>query len=279
MTQATKDVFIDSFDSLVHEAYQGRKSLKLTVRNKTGVIGSTHKFPKAGRGVATQHNRGNDVVAMNAGRSRVTATLEDWNAFDYSDVMDLNKINFDDKKIIANNTIAAIERREDQLIIDAIYADYAGGNTKIGDGTAAFSVDYIRTAGYTFDENNIPMEGRCIAFTAKQKEQLLNETEATSSDYNSVKTLVMGEIDTFYGFKFITIGYREEGGLPSLGTNKELALAYHKDAVGLAIGKDMTTMVDWVAEKLSWQIGCVYSAGAVVIDNEGVVGIDTLATA
>ena len=43
----------------------------------------------------------------------------------------------------------------------------------------------------------------------------------------------------------------------------------------VAIGKDMTSMVDWVPQKTAWQIGCVYSAGSVVIDATGMVCIHT----
>ena len=273
MVMQADQVFVDSFDSEVKLAYQGTKSLKETVRVKTGVVGSTHRFPKAGKGVATQHNRGNDVVAMNAGRSKVTAILEGWDAFDYEDILDLSQLNFDDKKIIAENTAKAIGRREDQLIIDALAAN--GYAAVVGDGTAALTVSLIAEASQKLDANNVPSEDRTIIFTAKQKEQLLGETKATSSDYASVKALVQGTIDSFYGFKFITIGNRTEGGLPRNTGVEQYAFAYHKQAVGLAIGKDMQTMVDWVAQKTAWQIGCVYFGGAVAIDTEGIVPINT----
>lgn len=273
MVQAVTTLFIDSFDSEVKLAYQGIKSLRDSVRVKTGVIGSTHRFPKAGKGVATQHNRGNDVIAMNAGRDKETATLSDWDAFDYEDIMDISKINFDDKKIIAENTVKAIGRREDQLIIDALAAN--GYTNVIGDGTAAMSIDYLLQAKKYLDENNVDGEDRYIIHSAQQLKQLLGTTQVTSSDYNSVKALVQGDVDTFLGFKFIMIGSRTEGGLPRAAGVEQYAFAYHKQAVGLAIGKDMTTMVDWIAEKLAWQIGCVYSAGAVAIDSEGIVPINT----
>lgn len=274
MVMQVSNVFIDSFDAEVKLAYQGTKSLRDTVRVKTGVVGSTHRFPTAGAGVATQHNRGNDVVAMNGARDKVTVTLSDWDAFDYEDIMDIEKINFDDKRIIAESTAKAIGRREDQLIIDALEAAIVGGNT-VGNGTAAFSLTLVAEAANLLDANNVPSEDRTIIFTAKQKQQFLSSTTVTSADYNTVKALVAGQIDTFYGFKFITIGTRTEGGLPRAQGVEQYAFAYHKAAVGLAIGKDMTTMVDWVAEKLAWQIGCVYSAGAVVIEPTGIVAINS----
>ena len=273
MGMAVSEVFIDSFDADVKVAYQGIKSLRDSVRVKTGVIGSTHRFPKAGKGVATQHNRGNDVVAMNAGRDKVSVTLSDWDAFDYEDIMDINKINFDDKKVIAENTVKAIGRREDQLIIDALAANAYGD--VIGDGSAAMSITYLLSAVKFLDDNNVPGEGRTIIHSAQQKSQLLSTTQITSSDFNTVKALVMGEIDTFLGLKFIMIGSRDEGGLPRETGVEQYAFVYHKEAVGLAIGKDMTTMVDWIPEKLAWQIGCVYSAGSIAIDAEGIVPINT----
>jgi hypothetical protein len=217
---------------------------------------------------------------MNAGRDKVVVTLEDWDAFDYEDIMDINKLNFDDKKIIAETTVKAIGRREDQLIIDAL-ADEITNLTNlsptqlVGNGTAAMTVAYLASASAILDANNVPSEDRTMIISSKQKSQLLNTTGVTSSDYNSVKTLVQGDIDTFYGFKFIMIGGRTEGGLPRAKEVEQYAFAYHKQAVGLAIGKDMTTMVDWIPEKLSWQIGCVYSAGAVAIDLAGIVVINT----
>lgn len=267
-------VFIDSFDAEVKAAYQATKSLRESVRVKTGVVGSTHRFPTAGAGVATQHNRGNDVVAMNAGRDKVVVTLSDWDAFDYEDIMDIEKINFDDKKIIADYTAKAIGRREDQLIIDALEAAIVAGNT-VGNGAADFSLTLVAAAAQLLDENNVPGEDRTIVFSAKAKEDFLSSTTVTSSDYNTIKALVSGQIDTFYGFKFITMGSRTEGGLPVPAGAQRYNFAFHKQAVGLAIGKEMTTMVDWIAEKLAWQIGCVYSAGAVVIDATGMVCIHT----
>ena len=274
MVMQVSELFIDSFDAEVKRAYQGTRTLRDTVRVKTGVVGSTHRFPKAGAGVATQHNRGNDVVAMNAGRDKVTVTLSDWDAFDYEDIMDINKINFDDKKIIAENTAAAIGRREDQLIIDALEAT-VGTATTVGNGSADMSVSLLRNAKQTLDENNVPGEDRCVVHSSKALEDLLGETAVTSADFNTVKALVQGQVDSFLGFKFKMIGNRTEGGLPIPTAGERYNFAYHKQAVGLAIGKDMTPMVDWVAVKTAWQIGCVFSAGAVAIDTDGIVVIHT----
>jgi len=149
------------------------------------------------------------------------------------------------------------------------------GQVTVGDGNGAPTVALLAQAKRVLDENNVPTEDRTLIHSSYFLEDLLNITEVTSSDFNTVKALVMGDMNTYMGFKFIMIGGRTEGGLPFSDTNKRYNFAYHKQAVGLAIGKDMTTMVDWVAVKTAWQIGCVYSAGAIAIDTDGIVIIHT----
>jgi len=270
MSREVNAVFIDSFDAEVHKAYQGQKMLRDTVRLKTGITGKSHRFPKSGKGVATRHIPGNDVIAMNLSYDKVTANLEDWNADDYSDIFDIEKINFSEQQELAFNTASAMGRREDQLIIDAMSL---ASNTTGGSSTE-FNVALLRSLGKTLDENNVPSEDRFIAWSPQHKSTLLGVTEATSSDFNSVNALNQGTINSFYGFTFKLIGNREEGGLgiATVGTpNTYYFYAYHKKAVGLAIGKDMTSHVDWIAEKKAWLIGCDYSAGSIIIDNEAVI--------
>jgi hypothetical protein len=44
--------FVTLFDAEVKQAYQGQAMLRGAVRVRSGVEGSTHKFPKIGKGVA-----------------------------------------------------------------------------------------------------------------------------------------------------------------------------------------------------------------------------------
>ena len=255
MVQQASTNFIDSFSAEVHRAYQSAGKLRKTVRTDTGVVGKTHQFPKSGKGVATRHNTGADVVAMNAGRSNVVVTLYPWDAFDYVDKIDTSYYNYDDNPIVVDNTIKAMERREDQEIIDALETGVVAG-MEVDHATLAFTVLTLTTACELLDKNNVEAEDRYLAWASSQKRQLLNSTVATSSDYNTVKALVRGEIDSFVGFQFCLIGVREEGGLP-LATNVQSAFYYHKQSVGLAISAEIDPSVDWVAQKRSWFEGCV----------------------
>ena len=73
---------------------------------------------------------------------------------------------------------------------------------------------------------------------SQQVSNLLNTTEVKSADYNSIKALVQGDIDTFMGFKFL----RSER--LNLASTQRKCFAFTKGAMGLGIGKDVTTKID-----------------------------------
>jgi len=71
-------------------------------------------------------------------------------------------------------------------------------------GSAANSgltIGKIRQAKYMLDSADIDDEDpRYLALTAKSLQDLLRTTEVTSADYNNVKALVDGAVNTFLGF-------------------------------------------------------------------------------
>jgi hypothetical protein len=64
-----------------------------------------------------------------------------------------------------------------------------------------------------------------------------------------------------------------EGGLPQVG-NINQVLAFHKMSTGMGIGKNFRTEINYIAQNTSWLINGIFSAGAVVIDNKGVMAVD-----
>jgi len=106
---------------------------------------------------------------------------------------------------------------------------------------------------------------------ASQLDALLGETEITSQDFASVKALVQGEINTFMGFNIMTIGDRDENGLPKPSTRT--CFAWHKDSMGYAESMAQKTEVNYVPEKTSFLVSSMFSAGSVAIDGEGIVKI------
>jgi len=273
--------FITSFDAMVKAAYQAAGTLRDAVRVKTGVNGSSHKFFTLGQGVATERIPQSDITPMNISHANVTATLKDYSAGEYSDVLDLEKLPYDEKKELATAVANAMGRRMDQLIIDAMNI---GANNKVvaatvqeGTGTSAcgFNIKKLLEAQRLMNDANVPDDGnRYIAISAQALQDALLDPKITSADYSTLRGIQTGSITEFARFKFKIIGTRKEGGLP-LASNTRTNFAWHKDAVGLAIGHDMHTEINYIPEKTSWLTNGLFSAGAVVIDNEGVYKVNT----
>ena len=265
--------FVTLFDSEVKQAYQGQRLLAGVTRERTGVQGNTVKFPKIGKGSATIRVPQTDVVPLNVTYSQVTATMEDYIAAEYSDIFDQSHVNFSERQELVQVVSGAIARRMDQVVLDALTAA-SGTNTvanSVGGANTNLNVAKLRAAKKALDAKNVPADGRCMVIHANSLDSLLAETEVTSSDFASVKALVTGDVDTFLGFKFITMGDRDEGGLAIDGSNDRTLFAFHKDAMGLGVSMNQTSRVDYIAEKTSFLVASMFSAGSVAIDAEGIV--------
>ena len=278
MSKFLSAVARQEFDSMVKHAYQSAGKLKAAVTVRDGVNGDIYKFRRMGKGLANQKASQADITPMDITHNLINCVLENWIAGEYTDVFDQAEVNFDEQSELAKVIASALGRRQDQLIIDAmssISGDAGSTLTPIAVGGTGMTVAKIRQAGAAFDGVGMGMEGRYIAWNKTQKQQLLGSTEATSADFMNVKALVNGDIDTFYGFRFILIDDRDENGLPGGGTADATSYAFHKDAVGLATGIDVRTEVNYIAEKTSWLCTGLLKAGAAVRDAQGVIEIHT----
>jgi hypothetical protein len=275
MAIQVSNAFVTLFDSEVKQAYQGQRMLAGLTRERTGVEGSTVKFPKIGKGTATVRVPQTDVTPLNVSYSQVTATMEDYIAAEYSDIFNQQKINFNERQELVQVVSGAIARRMDQVVLDALAAASSPSTVgnDVGGTDSNLNVAKMRAAKKALDANNVPAEGRILVIHANSLDSLLGETEVTSSDFNTVKALVQGDINTFLGFNVVTLGDRDEGGLPIDGSSDRTLYAFHRDAVGLGVGMGQTSRVDYIAEKTSFLVASMFSAGAVAIDDEGIVTI------
>lgn len=273
MAQNVTTAFVDLFESEVKQAYQAESVLRGTTRMRTGVAGNTVKFPKIGKGVATPRVPQTDVTPLNVTYAQVTATMSDFIAAEYSDIFHQSHINFDERRELVEVVSKSIARRMDQIIIDALNAASSPStvDTNVGGSTTNMNIDKLRAAAKALNQKNVPSENRMLLMHASQLDALLGETETTSSDFATVKALVRGEIDTFMGFRFITIGDRDEGGVPKPSTRT--CFAWHMDACGYAESMAQKTEVNYIPEKTSFLVSSMFSAGAVAIDDEGIVKI------
>jgi hypothetical protein len=281
MSKFLTEAAVTEFDSEVKHEYQGMRTLRETVSIRTGVIGKSYEFTRMGKGLANQKASQADVTPMDVDHSRQPVIMQNWNAPEYTDIFDQAEVNFDEKAELAVTIAKAIGRREDQLVIDALAAvTFAATNDEDPDtgrvfdisATRNFVLDSIRSAKGHLDDIEADDDERHIVLRAQALQKLLEDPEVTSSDFNTVKALVNGDLDTYMGFKFHKIGTRKEGGLPGVAADRT-AFAYQKAAIGLAIGIDMKTTIDWIAQKTSWLANGMFKAGAIAREPQGIVKI------
>jgi len=275
MAVSLSNAFVTLFDAEVKQAYQASAVLVPAVRQRRGVEGSTVKFPKVGKGAATLRVAQTDVTPLNVGFNSVTCTLQDWNAAEYSDIFSQAKVNFDERSELVKVVASAMGRRQDQLILDALAASGTSltVSNDIGASDSNMNIAKLREAKRLMDKNNVPPDNRHIIIHANGLSNLLSESTVTSSDFNTVKALVQGELNTYMGFQFHVLGDRAEGGLAIDGSLDRVCFAFHRDSIGYAEGIGMRTEINYIAEKTSWLVNEVFSAGAVTIDAEGIVSI------
>jgi hypothetical protein len=177
----------------------------------------------------------------------------------------------------------AFGRAMDDVIIAAAFATASTGVD--GSGTAAFdssnfqvgpSGDTVLTIGDLTEAleklnaaENDPDEGYYFACSARQIRDLMDNTTATSADYNSVKLLMTGEIDTFAGFTFVRT---ERLGVDS--TPDRRCIAWAKNSIALAVGEEPNGRISERADKnYSTQVFMSMDIGATRMDETGVVEV------
>jgi len=269
-------VAVTEFDSMVKHAFQNASLLRDTVTVRNNVVGDTYKFRAMGKGLANQKATSADVDPMDVAHSLITATLQNWNAPEYTDIFDQAEVNFDEKQELATTIAGALGRRLDQLVIDAMDA---ASPTAVGTGGTGLVATDLIDAKVELVKQGVGSGDLYCAINAAGLAGLLADEKTTSADYQAVKALVNGEINTFAGFNVVVIEDRSgaEGGL-TISSDVVSAYAYSKEAIGLAVGIDMKTSIDYVPQKTSFLCNGMLKAGAAVRDVAGLVEINYDAT-
>jgi len=172
-------------------------------------------------GVATAQlrtSRNADTPQIDTPHGRRRLSLADYEYADLIDDQDKVRMLIDPTSSYAMAAAAAMGRAMDDVIISAATGAASTGETGSGtanlDATAnsvgsASSNDGLTVAKLTEAKRKLdladvdPSIPRYIAVGPKQIEDLLGTTQVTSSDFNTVKALVSGDVDTFMGFRFV----------------------------------------------------------------------------
>jgi len=238
-------------------------------------------------GVATAQARTTrhaDTPQIDTPHSRRRLTLADYEYADLIDDQDKIRMLIDPTSSYAKAAAAAMGRAMDDVIIAAALGTAATGETGSGSATISNSIANgntkqtlakLREAKYMLDSGDVdPSIQRYIAVGPSQIQALLADTNVTSSDFNSIKALVQGELDTFMGFKFIMTN-RLTTSDGSETNDVRNCFAWAEDGITLGLGKDVSARIDERADKsYATQVYYCMSLGAVRMEEAKVVQID-----
>ena len=208
---------------------------------------------------------------------------EDFEWADMIDDQDKLRMLIDPTSPYAMNGAYALGRSLDDIIIAAALGTaktgengstdtvFATATQQIAVGATGLTIAKLRTARKILKANEVDVmnDPLYIAVTAQQVDDLLGTTEATSSDFNSVKALVQGDIDSFMGFKFVNI---ERLGLDGSGDRR--CFAWAKSGMHVGMWNDINTRITERADKsYATQVYVKGTFGATRTDEKKVVEI------
>ena len=283
MSTTITQAFIDDFDSNVH--YLGQQVVSRLYGkwyDRTGMANAFKFDTLAPAEMAAKTGRHGATPIEDIVHGARWANMEVWDWGEAVDPDDDAQVIIDPQSKYVRSAGFAWGRRIDDTAIAALGgtavtgADKAGTQTlpvgqKIGaSATAAdkLTVDLLRQAKAKLDAAEV-FGDRVFVHSAKGLQDLLEDPEVTSSDYNSVRALVNGEIGSYLGFDFV----RSER-LP-LNTNSRLNYAYAKPCLGFASAqKEFTRVGEDASNRFMTRIFKTTTVGAVRVEDEGVVEIE-----
>lgn len=183
----------------------------------------------------------------------------------------------------------AYGKKIDDIIIPAFFADAKtgknGGTTTQfdsnnviavtvgngGSGNVGLNVSKLRAARKLLLQKNVDIKAEqpMIGVTASELDNLLSSTSVTSADYNTVKALVNGDVDTFLGFKFI-----HSEGLPQDGSGYTRCPVWVKSGMVYGQWQGLVTNIGPRPDKdYLTQIHMAFTAGATRVNEDKVLEI------
>lgn len=260
------EAFVRQYESELHNYFQRMGSkLRNSVRTRMNVKGKSTTFQTYGTATATQKTRSGDVPRSNPAHGPIEVSLQDWYVQVGVDQLDLLKIDHDERAGIVTAGGAALGQKLDQMIIDAL------GDTTRTSGTYAAGVTSatLHAAIEKYWETDVPEDDQSYGVLSNHAWQEFKKiTEVSSSDY-------VGDLYPWLkGRKAYTwedIVWMHHTGLPlAAGDNRDCFL-YHKSAVALAVGEEISTDWWWNGKAQEWVLTMKLSAGCELIDERGVV--------
>lgn len=302
-SQITENFSQQYASNVFHLSQQKGSRLRGTVRNESQTgkrafydrIGSVSAQLKTGRHSSTPQ--------LDTPHSRRAVDLNDYEWADLVDDQDKIRMLHDPTSEYAIAAMWAMGRAMDDVVISSLggsaYSGETGGTAVAlattnqlaahsGSAVSDLNMKTLRAAKRMLDAAEVdPSIKRYFVCGSKQIESLLGQTEVTSSDYNTVKALVQGEVNAFMGFEFIRIErlITQTAALSGSGTNGVIGsgtsligarkcYAYAADGALLAIGADMKGRISERDDKsYATQVYACMSIGGTRMEENKVVEV------
>lgn len=297
MSFQVTEAMVQQYGTNFRQLYQQRQSrFAAWCQMEGGIVGQSKSVERVGKAEAYDiTSRHADTKYVEVPHSRRWLDLQDKGWAELVDEMDKIRMLADPTSPYSALAVAALNRAKDDIILAAARGN-ARTNTgliplpssqKIAVGGTSLTLAKLLTAKEILDSNEVDddqsmgMDGqsasaqatRVMAVNSKMLTNLYGTTEIKSVDYNSVKALAQGQIDTFLGFKFV----RTERLFRDVAATTRFGIAYSKSCVALGIGKDIVSSIDVLPGKnYSAQVYARMSIAAARLEDEGVVEIGCL---
>ena len=235
--------------------------------------------------------RASDTPLIDTPHDRRRLAMVDFEWADLIDRPDKLRMLADPTSAYVENAAMALGRSVDDQIISAAsgtaYSGKTGGTAVSFLAGQQIAVNYVesgapsdsnltvaklRRVKYLLDKNEATKAGEMIVgvFTSSQQSSLLRDSTLTSHDYNTVKALVAGEVDTFMGIKFV----RTERLSLAAATNIRTCLFWAQNAMLLAEAQEIKVRVDERSDKsYSTQVYACGTFGASRMEELGVIEV------
>ena len=285
MSSQITTAFVEQYSANIQMLSQQMGSLlRDAVRNES-IVGKDAYFDQIGKVTAQlKVSRHSDTPQIDTPHSRRRCSLSDYEFADLIDQTDKVRLLIDPTSSYAKAAAYAMGRAMDDVIIAAALGSAntgvsggtavalpAGNITAVGTGGAnTMNIAKLALAKAKLDIGDVdPSIKRHIIVSPTEIQDLLNTTTITSSDFNTVKALVQGEIDSFMGFKF-----HVSNRLVDNAAGNTQCIAFAEDGILLATGKDVTAKIDERADKsYATQVYYCQTIGATRMEEAKVISV------
>jgi len=277
--------FVNQFTDNIRQLVQQKISkLRNTVLVDTNFVGEFKFYDQLGAtNMVEKTSRHQDTPSIDPDHQRRRLSKRDFIHNTLFDTEDQLRMIIDPKSAYSMSAAMSAGRQMDDIIIEAFdaeaFAGKSGGtgtdfdtNNIVAVGTTGLTKAKMLSAMQKLDDNDVEADERFIVAAPKQIVNMLGTTEVASSDFNVVKALVQGEINTWLGFQFIKSTRLQP---TTSGGSIRKVFAWHRAAMQLGIGKEPSVRIDQRADKsYAWQVFLSMTINATRLEEKRIIQIN-----